>query len=263
MALAPTPVHAASVYDRLLAARDTHGAGFVVLVDPDKLAPEDAPGFVERCVDAGVDALFLGGSLMHQGELERYVEILRAASGLPVIGFPGSLSQITPNLDAILYLSVVSGRNPEYLIGQHVHAAPMLKRCGLETISTGYMLIESGRMTTATYMSGSPPIPRHKPEIAAATGLAAEMMGMKLLFTDAGSGAEHAVSEEMVYAITKTCSIPLVVGGGLRAPEGVARRVAAGASFVVVGNAIEQRAGDGSFMAELAAAAHSVHALAR
>ena len=254
-----------TVYERLLAARDRHGAGFIVLIDPDKLSVDDAPAFAERCADAGADALFVGGSLMHQAELDGYVGTLKTGCGgeetLPIVSFPGSLSQIAPAFDALLYLSVVSGRNPEYLIGQHVHAAPLIRRMRLEAIPTAYLLVESGRTNTAQYMSGSMPIPRHKPEIAAATALAAELMGMRLVFTDGGSGAEHSVSEEMVAAVAHTCSIPLVVGGGLRTPEAVARRVAAGASFVVVGHAIEERATDGAYMAELAAAVHGGVAL--
>ncbi|NNF58659.1 MAG: geranylgeranylglyceryl/heptaprenylglyceryl phosphate synthase [Rhodothermaceae bacterium] len=178
-----------SVYDHLLAIRHERGAGFIVLIDPDKLTEREAPAFAERCTAAGVDAFFIGGSLMHQSEVDRFVGRLKLATDLPIVAFPGTLNQLSPACDAVLYLSVVSGRNPEHLIGQHVHAAPMIKRLGLEPIPTGYMLIESGHITTAQYMSGSLPLPRHKPEVAAATGLAAEMMGMKLLFTDAGSGA--------------------------------------------------------------------------
>jgi phosphoglycerol geranylgeranyltransferase len=255
LALRPVPV--TPIYDRLLDAADRQGAAFVVLIDPDKLEPDDLPAFAERCARAEVDALFIGGSLMHAVELEGYVRRLKDATHLPVVAFPGSLSQIAPSFDAVLYLSVVSGRNPEHLIGQHVHAAPMIRRFGLEPIPTAYLLIESGRTTTAQYMSGSAPIPRDKPEIAAATALAAEMMGMRLLFTDAGSGAEHPVPEAVVAAIARTCEVPLVVGGGLRTPADVARRVGAGARFVVVGNAIEQRCGDGEYIADLAAAAHA------
>ncbi|MDX1531025.1 MAG: geranylgeranylglyceryl/heptaprenylglyceryl phosphate synthase [Rhodothermales bacterium] len=244
-------------YDRLLAAAHRQGAAFVVLIDPDKLDEAELPAFAERCEAAGTDAFFIGGSLMHAVALEGHVRRLKGATRLPDVAFPGSLSQIAPAFDAVLYLSVVSGRNPEYLIGQHVHAAPIIRRLGLEPIPTAYLLVESGRTTTAQYMSGSQPIPHHKPDVAAATALAAEMMGMRLLFTDGGSGAEHPVSEEMVAAIVEACSVPLVVGGGLRTPEAVARRVAAGARFVVVGNAIEQRGGDGAFVADLAAAAHT------
>jgi putative glycerol-1-phosphate prenyltransferase len=245
-----------ATYDRLLATAHHKGAGFIVLIDPDKLPEAELPGFAARCAEADVDALFLGGSLMHAAELDRYIHTLAAATELPVVGFPGTLTQISGALDAVLYLSVVSGRNPEHLIGQHVHAAPIIKRLGIEPIPTGYMLVESGPMTTAQYMSGSIPLPRNKPEIAAATALAAEMMGMRLLFTDGGSGAEHPVSEAIIAAIAQTCTVPLVVGGGLRTPAEVARKVAAGARFVVVGNAIEQN-GDAAYIADLAAAAHT------
>lgn len=243
------------IYDHLMNARRTKGAGFIVLIDPDKLPEEALPGFAARCAEAEVDALFVGGSLMHQTELDRYVRALKAASPLPVVGFPGSLNQVTPSLDAVLFLSVISGRNPEFLFGQHVYAAPLIQRLGIEPISTGYMLIESGRTTTAQYMSYTMPLPRHKPDVAAATALAAEMMGMRLLFTDGGSGADHPVPEEMIEAITHCCTVPLVVGGGLRTPDEIASKVQAGASFIVVGNAIEQRP-DSHYIADLAAAAH-------
>ena len=245
-----------STYDYLLAAAHTRGAGFIVLVDPDKLAADQLPAFAARCAEADVDAFFVGGSLMHAVELDGYVRALKAVTELPVVGFPGTLHQISGALDAVLYLSVVSGRNPEHLIGQHVHAAPLIRRLGLEPIPTAYMLVESGRLTTAQYMSGSAPLPRAKPDIAAATALAAEMMGMRLLFTDAGSGAEQPVPEEMMAAITETCRIPLVVGGGLKTPDAVARKVAAGARFIVVGNAIEHN-DDAAYIADLAAAAHA------
>ena len=244
------------VYDYLLEIRSRKGAGFVVLIDPDKLAEDDLPRFAGMCESADVDAMFLGGTLMHATELESYVATLKRSSNLPIIGFPGSLNQVTKSLDAVLYLSVISGRNPEYLFGQHVYAAPVIKRLGIEPIATGYMLVESGRTTSAQYMSHSMPLPRHKPDIAAATALAAQMMGMKMLFTDGGSGADHPVPEEMVEAITTTCDIPLIVGGGLSTPREVSDKVRAGASFVVIGNAIERRP-DGGYISELAAAAHA------
>ena len=245
-----------TIYGKLLDVRERKGGGFIVLIDPDKLSAADLPGFATQCVEAGVDLFFVGGSLMHVTELEPFVARLKEVSPLPVIGFPGSLNQVTASLDAVLYLSVISGRNPEYLFGQHVAAAPMIRRLNIEPIATGYMLVESGRSTTAQYMCHSMPLPRHKPDIAAATALAAEMMGMRLLFTDGGSGADHTVPEEMIGAIRATCRIPLVVGGGIRTPLEVARKMEAGADFVVVGNALEQRR-DGGYIAELSAAAHS------
>lgn len=226
-----------------------------MLIDPDKLPVERIERFVETCVVADVDALFVGGSLIHTVDLDKYVAAIKRASPLPVIGFPGSLTQVVRPLDAVLYLSIISGRNPEYLFGQHVQAAPLIQQLGLEAISTGYMLVESGVTTTAQYMSGSMPLPRHKPDLAAATALAAEMMGMKLLFADGGSGADAPVPAEIIRAITQTCRIPLIVGGGLRTPEAVASRIEQGAAFAVVGTAIEE-CGDTAFLAELAAAAH-------
>lgn len=243
------------IYDRLLDVRRQRGAGFIVLIDPDKLPAEDLPRFALLCAEAGVDALFVGGSLLHAPALDAYLRHLRVVTDLPIIGFPGSLSQLSAELDALLYLSVVSGRNPEYLIGQHVHAAPVIHRLGLEPISTGYMLVESGRRTTAEYMSHTMPLPRHKPDVAAATALAAEMMGMRLLYADGGSGADSTVPEEMIAAITEVCTTPLVVGGGLCTPGAIERKVHAGASFIVVGTAIERRP-DAGYVAELAAAAH-------
>lgn len=247
----------ASVYQRLLHVQQERGAGFIVLIDPDKLAAPLLPSFADHCHEAGVDALFVGGSLLHAPAFDAYLRRLREVTHLPLIGFPGSLSQVSAELDAILFLSVISGRNPEYLFGQHVHAAPVIQRIGLEPISTGYMLIESGRTTTAQYMSHSMPLPRHKPDVAVATALAAEMMGMRLLYTDGGSGADQTVPEEMVAAITEACAVPLVVGGGLRTPDEVARKVRAGAGFIVVGTAIEQRP-DAGYLRELVSAAHGV-----
>ena len=243
-------------YEQLLQIREEKGAGFFVLIDPDSYHEDEAPGLIETCVAAGVDALLIGGSLLHSSEADGCTRLIKDLSPLPVIGFPGSLSQISPALDAVLFMSVVTSRNPEYLFGQHVYAAPAIRRMGVEPISTAYMLVESGRTTTATYMTSSLPLPRHKPEVAAATALAAEMLGMKLLFADGGSGAEEPVPTELIARIVAECAAPLVVGGGLRSPRAVAERVEAGASFVVVGNAIEERA-DSAYLAEMAAAAHS------
>ena len=242
-----------TTYDRLLTVRDKAGAGFIVLIDPDKTPVAQLPQLVEQCLTAGVDALFIGGSLLYGTAFQAYVSALKALSPLPVIGFPGSINQIAPDLDAILYLSIVSGRNPDYLFGRHIQAAPIIKAMNVEPISTGYMLVESGHITTALYMSNTMPLPRRKPDVAAATALAAEMMGMRLLFTDGGSGADQPVPTEIVSAITETCTTPLVVGGGLRTPDAVQARVDAGASFIVVGTAFEHHP-DTIYLAEMVAA---------
>lgn len=219
------------------------------------MVEDEVPAFVAMCEEADVDAFFVGSSILAHPNFDRFVTAVTGATSLPVIGFPGSVGQLSPSLDAVLFLSVVSSRNPEYLFGQHVHAAPVIRSMGLEAISTGYMLVDGGKATTAQYVTHSMPIPSDKPDVAAATALAAEMMGMRLLFTDGGSGAAGSVPEPIVSAITEICSTPLVVGGGLRSPNDVARKAQAGASFVVVGSAIEARP-DRRFIAEMAAAAH-------
>ncbi len=235
--------------------RADRGAGFIVLVDPDRIDERSLPAFVSMCEESDVDAFFVGSSILCRSDFECFVSALADATELPVIGFPGSVNQLSPRLDAVLFLSVISSRNPEYLIGQHVHAAPVIRSMGIEPIATGYMLVECGNTTTAQYVTHSMPIPQDKPDVAAATALAAEMLGMKMLFADGGSGATRSVTEPIISAISEVCSVPLIVGGGLRSPSDVTRKVQAGADFVVVGNAIEARP-DRSFIGEMAAAAH-------
>ncbi len=244
-----------SVFDRLMSLHQTRRSGFTVLIDPDNLDYTAIERFCETMMDAGVDALLLGGSLLRTPELDKYVRKLSACVDLPIIGFPGSVSQISPHLDAILYLSLISGRNADLLFGQHVHGAPIIKQMQVEPISTGYMLIESGKLTTAQYISNSLPLPRSKPEISAATALAAEMMGMKMLYTDAGSGADRAVPLEIISAVTHSVDIPLIVGGGLTSPSLVDAACHAGAKFIVVGTAIEQNS-DKAFVKDLVSSAH-------
>ena len=176
---------------------------------------------------------------MVNGDFESFVEKVKINTNLPSIIFPGSITQISSFADAILFLSVVSGRNPEHLIGKHVLAAPSIKKSGIEPISTAYILVESGSTTTAVYMSGSLPVPRNKPEIAAATALASEYLGMKLIYLEAGSGADNSVPNEMIKAVSSQCRIPVVVGGGIRNPQTAREKVENGASIIVTGNYFE------------------------
>jgi putative glycerol-1-phosphate prenyltransferase len=177
---------------------------------------------------------------MLNGDFEGFIRKVRGATSLPIIIFPGSINQVSSSADAILFLSVISGRNPEHLIGKHVLSAPLIKRVNLEAISTGYILVESGTSTTAQYMSGSSPIPRNKPEIAAATALAAEYLGMKLVYLEAGSGAQQTVPKEMVKAVSAICSIPVIVGGGIKTPKAAREKVDNGAKIIVTGNFFEE-----------------------
>jgi len=227
------------IYNYLLNTIQTKGAVYLVLLDPDKLTLSKIAPFIRHCEKSGVDGFLIGGSLMMSGDLEAFIENVKVETSLPLIIFPGSINQISPSADAILFLSVISGRNPEHLIGKHVSASPLIKRAQIEPISTGYILVESGVTTTAVYMSGSLPVPRNKPEIAAATALAGEYLGMKLIYLEAGSGAQDSVPDEMIKVVSQECSVPVIVGGGLRTPQSARKKVESGASIIVTGNFFE------------------------
>ena len=244
------------VYHGLVTKSRRQGGCLFVLIDPDRSPEEDLPSHLETCQAAGADAFFLGSSILYHPDFDRYAEAVKSVAEIPLVGFPGSLGQLSRHLDAVLFLSVVSSRNPEYLIGQQVQAAPVVKALGVEPIGTAYMLVESGASTSAQYVSNSMPLPRGKPDLAAATALAAEMLGMQLLFVDAGSGADNTVPAEIVEAVRSNCTRPLLIGGGIKTPEAVAGIIYAGADFVVVGNALETRV-DPAYLADLVAAAHS------
>jgi phosphoglycerol geranylgeranyltransferase len=225
-----------SLYEQI-ASRDRKR--FAVLVDPDKLEHDRARRLAALCNESQVDFIFAGGSLMLTHRMDDMVHQLKQETNIPIIIFPGNSMQISSHADGILLLSLISGRNPEMLIGRHVEAAPRLKQSALEIIPTGYMLVESGDMTTAVYMSNSLPIPRNKPDVAACTAMAGEMLGLKVFYLDAGSGAPNPVSYEMIAAVSAAVSSPVIVGGGIKTPEQCTMACNAGADIVVVGNAIE------------------------
>ncbi len=228
------------IYQDIYERKKLQKSGFAVLVDPDKVGPTDMSYLAERCNDAGVDYLFVGGSLVVEHELDKCIQHFKAESDIPVVLFPGSPSQVSSYADALLYLSLISGRNPDLLIGQHVISAPIVKASGLEVISTGYMVVDGGVPTTVSYMSHSAPIPANKPDIAMCTAWAGELQGKHLIYMDAGSGAKNPISEEMLQKVSESIDIPLVVGGGIKTPEKVYANCKAGANIVVVGNAIEK-----------------------
>jgi len=184
------------IYQDLCNLKTQGKSGFAVLVDPDKVAPSDMPCLAELCNDARVDFLLMGGSLVVAHQIDACIQRFKSESDIPVILFPGSPAQVTPYADALLYLSLISGRNPDLLIGQHVVSAPMVKASGLGVISTGYMVIDGGTPTTVSYMSHSAPIPANKPDIALCTAWAGELQGKHIIYMDAGSGARNPVSEE-------------------------------------------------------------------
>ncbi len=227
-------------WNRLLKVKLERGAGYFVLIDPDKQSLEESVKLARQTEKEDADGIFIGGSLLSTPIFDELIRKIKEAVEIPVIIFPGGVQQISAHADAILFMSVISGRNPDLLIGQHVIGAPIVKMIGLEAISTGYMIIESGKMTSAEFMSNTKPIPRDKPDIAVAHGLAAELLGMKVLYLEAGSGAEQAVPNKMIHAMAGICSLPLIVGGGIRTPEIANEKVKAGASFIVTGNVLEQ-----------------------
>jgi putative glycerol-1-phosphate prenyltransferase len=243
-----------SVLSQLVAYRQQGRKGFAVLVDPDKVSTQDCRTIAEKCNAAGVDLIFFGGSLMVSNHVDECILALKEVTQIPIVLFPGSPHQLSAHADALLYLSLVSGRNPEMLIGAHVTSAPMVKASGLEVMSTGYMVVDGGAPTTVSYISGSAPLPANKNDIAVCTAMAAELQGKHLLYMDAGSGAQNPISESMIKAVVKNTKLPLVVGGGIVEPEQAYLRAKAGADIIVVGNAIEK---DISLISEMSIAIHT------
>jgi putative glycerol-1-phosphate prenyltransferase len=244
-----------SIYHILTSRKQNGQKSFAVLIDPDKVDAGAVQQLVQLSTEAGVDYFLVGGSLVISNRLDEVVQLIKASCNIPVILFPGSPSQISKYADALLYLSLISGRNPELLIGQHVISAPFVKQSGLEIISTGYMVVDGGAPTTVSYISNATPLPSDKNEIAMCTAMAGEMLGMKVIYMDAGSGAKRPITESMIQNVAQQITVPLIVGGGITDPEKAYRNCKAGADVIVIGNAIEK---DASLIKEMAAAIHSV-----
>lgn len=224
---------------------------FVVLIDPDKVRLGNMDTVLDNAVKAGVDYFFIGGSLIVNNQLDQCLLTIKERCKIPMILFPGNSLQLSWKADAILFLSLISGRNADLLIGNHVIAAPYLKLSPLEILPTGYMLIDGGAATSVLYMSNTRPIPTHKEDIAVCTAMAGEMLGLRLLYMDAGSGAKQPISEDIIESVSNAVDVPLIVGGGIRTPEKAAANAKAGANVIVVGNAIES---DPNLVIEMAAA---------
>ena len=228
---------------------------FAILIDPDKQKNSVLSLIVQKANEANVDYFFVGGSLLTNDNLDECIKTIKNNSNIPVILFPGNAMQINKNADGILFLSLISGRNPELLIGKQVISAPILKQTSLEVISTGYMLIDSGKPTTASYMSNTLPIPRNKNGIATSTAIAGEYLGMKLIYMDGGSGAEKPIEIDMIKQVSNQINIPLIVGGGICNAQKAIDNCNAGADLIVVGNAIEK---NDDLILEISKAVHSV-----
>lgn len=229
-----------NIYDELTYRKENGIKSFAVLIDPDKVTQQSLLNIVQLSNENDVDFFFVGGSLLNKDNITEVVKFIKSNSEIPVILFPSNSSQIVEEADGILFLSLISGRNPDYLIGQQVISAPILAQTNLEVLSTGYMLVDCGSQTTASYISNTNPLPYNKPEIAVATALAGEMIGMKLIYADGGSGADTHISPQMISAVSKNIKIPLIVGGGLRNIESVIQAWNSGADLAVVGNFIEK-----------------------
>ena len=243
-----------NLYTDLCAAKSRGEKRLAVLLDPDKVRLKRMAEAIELSVECGVDYFFIGGSLVVNNLLDTLLTNLHEhAPQIPQILFPGNSFQLSYRADGLLFLSLISGRNADLLIGQHVISAPYLRISPLEILSTGYILVDGGVPTTVQYMSNTYPIPFAKDDIAVCTAMAGEMLGLKLMYMDAGSGAQRPISASMIEAVSTAISVPLIVGGGIQTAEKCAENVRAGADIIVVGNAIEH---DPSLIREMAAAVH-------
>lgn len=243
------------VFDHLINVRKSKGAGYLILIDPDKQDIDTIASLVAQAEESGVDALLVGSSLLISDTLDEVIKMIKENSGLPVIISPGASTHLSRYADAVLFLSLISGRNPNYLIDEQVKAAPLVKKYGLEAIPTGYMLIEGGSYTSVQFISATIPIPRTKVDIAVVHAMAAELLGMKCVYLECGSGSLLTVPDEMISAVRSQIEIPIIVGGGIKDPETARAKVLAGADFIVTGNVLEE-SDDNELMREFADAVH-------
>jgi len=244
-----------SIYQKLLEISKTKGAGFLVLLDPDKIEPNKLREKLSLFEENGVDGILIGSSLLLNTGLDEIIKEIKSSINIPVIIFPGNAYQVSRWADAILFLSLVSGRNPNFLIGEHVKAASVIKEFNLEAIPTGYMIFDSGKMTSVLFMSDTKPIPFDKPDIAKTHALAAQYLGMKMIYLEAGSGAKTSIPDEVVSEVREYISLPMIVGGGIKDPQVAQNKVKNGADFLVLGNALETNS-DSQKLKEMADAIH-------
>ena len=242
-----------SILNYLKKTIDKKGAAYIVLIDPDRKNNKSIEKIVSLGNNSGVDAFFIGGSLIMDSEYNRRVRDIKNKSKIHIILFPGGVNQINPYFDAMLFTSIISGRNPHYLIGEQVIAAPIVKDLEIETIPTGYILIDGGSVSMVQVMSGTIPLPMQKMDAIIAHALAGQYLGKKMIYLEAGSGAKYPVENNIIKAVKDVLDIPLIIGGGLSSPEIVNEKVIAGASVIVTGTIIET---ESTIMNEIADAVH-------
>jgi len=228
-----------NIYTQIIQAKNKGQKLLAILLDPDKIALENIENLLLKINQSPATHIFVGGSIVKATILEELITQLKQKTNLPVVIFPGDPSQISPQADAILFLSLLSGRNPDYLIEYQVQAAPILNKMKLEVISTGYILIESGNETAVARVSKTEPLNRDNLDLVLATAQAGEMLGNKLIYLEAGSGAKKAVPLEMIGLISQNIKIPIIVGGGIVDLHGIQKAYNAGADLVVIGTAFE------------------------
>ena len=243
-----------NIYSKITLDKTANKKSFALLIDPDKQDRNQLIAIIEKAKNANTDYFFVGGSLLTNDSLDVCLATLKEHSDIPVVLFPGNAMQVNDKADGILFLSLISGRNAEMLIGKQVITAPILKQSSLEVLPTGYMLIDSGKPTTVSYMSNTTPIPADKNAVAACTAMAGEMLGLKLIFMDGGSGAKNPISEEMIASVRKSVECPIIIGGGISNGKKAVANCKAGADIIVVGNAIEK---DETLISEIANAIHN------
>ena len=229
------------VLESILKSLNAGNKLFAVLIDPQDVILQQLPDRVRRLSEANVDLILIGGSHTHHSKMDSVVLTIKTHSDIPCVVFPGHAKQLSSSADATLLLSLISGRNPEYLIGKHVESAMDIYNMQVEVIPTGYILVESGNMTAVHYVTNTLPIPRHKSDIAVSTAVAGQLLGMKMIYLEAGSGAQLSVPGDMIKAVKSYCHVPLIVGGGIRTPKQARQAIEAGADIVVVGTALEDK----------------------
>ena len=228
-----------TVYTNILNTISNKEKLLAVLIDPDKMKPEGLLSFIAKVNSSIATHIFVGGSSVADNETEILVSELKKQTNLPIVLFPGDITQIAPKADALLFLSLISGRNSDFLIGKHVEAVSKLRHTDLEVIPTGYILIENGKETSVQKVTQTQPMSRNNIHRVVDTALAGEFLGMKLIYLEAGSGATHPIEAKMISEVKKVIRIPLIVGGGIRSKQDLSKAYKAGADLVVIGTAFE------------------------
>jgi len=237
-----------AIYNNILSSISNHEKLLAVLIDPDKMKPKNLSGFMSKLNQSIATHVFVGGSTVDDDATEVLVVEIKKYTNLPVVLFPGDVSQITNKADALLFLSLISGTNPDYLISKHITAVSSLKNSLLEVIPTGYILIENGKQTSVEKVTKTKPLPRQNTQQIVDTAKAGELLGMQLIYLEAGSGALHPVPIEIINLVKQELNIPLIVGGGIRSKKQLVEAYNSGADLVVIGTAFEE---DDSFFNQL------------